>query len=202
MGYFGNAAVNVPLSDTLAVRASGTYRKYGGFIDSIGTGGNPDHDKNINDSVSYGGRASLLFKPTDAISLRLTALAQDIKADAPSIIESDPVSLKRLYGHLSQSHSSAVRRRQISRVQRNGHVRPRLCRTYIVDELFNTEAKIPSDFTFALSPLVGAIFGVPNEFFLDQHHTDSRNSRRKFVFRERRACSTGLSAAITPMKKG
>ena len=68
------AVVNVPLSDTIAFRASGSYRKDGGFIDSVGTSGTPvlggsvatsDIAKNINDAKSYGGRASLLFKPSD-----------------------------------------------------------------------------------------------------------------------------------------
>jgi len=104
-GYSGNLVVNVPLGRTLAFRASGTYRRDGGFIDSIGTGGSNLH-KNINDSKSFGGRASLLFKPSDSLSLRLSAIAQNIEADAPSIVESDQVTLKPLYGRLSQSEFS------------------------------------------------------------------------------------------------
>jgi hypothetical protein len=83
-------------------RATGSYRKYGGFIDSIGSGGS-DLDKDINDSKTFGGRVSLLFAPSDKVSVRLTALAQNIEADAPSIIESDPNTLKRLHGDLTQS---------------------------------------------------------------------------------------------------
>jgi outer membrane receptor protein involved in Fe transport len=113
-GYYGNVVLNVPLGETLAFRASGSYRKIPGFIDSIGTAGtnpdgtpstagNSDIAKNINDGESYGGRASLLFKPSEAVSIRLTAIAQDIKIDAPSIIESDPNTLAPLYGGLTQS---------------------------------------------------------------------------------------------------
>ena len=36
VSYYGNAVVNLPLGDTLAFRASGTYRKNGGFIDTPG----------------------------------------------------------------------------------------------------------------------------------------------------------------------
>jgi iron complex outermembrane receptor protein len=64
-GYFGNAVINVPLGDTLAFRASGFYRRTAGFINAIGF---PDRD--VNGSRSYGGRASLLFKPTDRFSAR------------------------------------------------------------------------------------------------------------------------------------
>lgn len=168
MGYYANAAVNVPLGDTLAVRASGTYRKYGGFIDSIGTGGS-DRDKNINDSISYSGRASLLFKPSEIISLRLTAVAQDIKADAPSLIESDPDTLKRLYGRLSQSQFvpqfSDVRYRVY-----NGTGSYDLGFGELTSSTsYSTQKQTyRTDYTNALSPLVGAIFGVPNEFFLAQ----------------------------------
>jgi outer membrane receptor protein involved in Fe transport len=111
LGYNANLAVNIPLSKTLAFRASGSYRKDGGFIDSIGTVGSTllgfgpgasDVAKNINGDKSFGGRASLLFKPSDAASIRLTAIAQNLDADAPTLVEADPVTLKPLHG-LSQS---------------------------------------------------------------------------------------------------
>jgi outer membrane receptor protein involved in Fe transport len=101
VGYNADAVLNVPLSSTIAFRASGNYRKDAGFIDSIGTGGS-NIAKNINSDRSYGGRASLLFKPSDAVSIRLSAIAQNIDADAPSVIEADPVTLKPLHG-LSES---------------------------------------------------------------------------------------------------
>lgn len=101
IGYSADAMVNVPLGTNVAFRASGNFRKDAGFIDSIGTGGS-DRAKNINDDRVYGGRASLLFKPSDAATIKLTALAQNIDADEPSLIEADPVTLKPLHG-LSES---------------------------------------------------------------------------------------------------
>src|SRR5688572_17984911 len=86
---YGNLVVNVPLADIAAVRASGFYRSTGGFVDSVGAGGS-DLEENINDSKSYGGRASLLVAPSDGIDLRFTAVLQNIDADAPSLVESDP----------------------------------------------------------------------------------------------------------------
>ena len=173
MSYYGNAVVNVPLSDTLAVRASGTYRKYGGFIDSIGTGGS-DRENNINDSVSYGGRASLLFKPSSSISLRLTAVAQDIKADAPSLIESDPVTLNRLYGRLSQSQFVPQFSDVKYRVYNGTGIFDLGFGELTTSTSYSTQKQTyRTDYTNALSPLVGAIFQVPNEFFLGQH-TDSK----------------------------
>jgi outer membrane receptor protein involved in Fe transport len=110
LGWSTNLMLNAPITDTIAFRASGYYRKNPGFIDSIGTAGTDivgfthvsDIQRNINDSDSYGGRASLLFRPSANSSIRLTAISQDIKVDAPTIIEADPVTLKPLHG-LSQS---------------------------------------------------------------------------------------------------
>lgn len=88
-GYSANAMVNVPLGDTLAFRASGFYRKNGGYIDAPARGG-----RNVNASDSYGGRASLLFTPTDALSVRLFGLLQKIETDSPSSFAVNPTTLQ------------------------------------------------------------------------------------------------------------
>ncbi|SEM71597.1 Outer membrane receptor proteins, mostly Fe transport [Sphingomonas gellani] len=102
LSYMGSAVVNLPLGDTFAVRASGFYRDYGGYIDSVGNGGS-DVQKNINGSKSYGGRISALFKPSDAFQLRLTAILQNLDSDAGTVVESDPLTLRTLYGRNTQS---------------------------------------------------------------------------------------------------
>src|ERR1044072_7678581 len=86
--YSGAALVNIPVSDTVALLASGFYRKLGGFIDSIGTA-DSDVAEDINGSTVSGGRASMLFKPSEAFSLQLTAFIQDIDSDASSVVDSD-----------------------------------------------------------------------------------------------------------------
>lgn len=88
-GWSGNAVVNVPLGDSLAVRASGFYRRHAGYIDAVGRSGT-----NINESDSYGGRVSALFEPTSTFSIRLMALAQNIRANSPSSFEINPVTLR------------------------------------------------------------------------------------------------------------
>ena len=85
--WLGNAVVNVPLGDKVAIRASGFYRDHTGYIDAIGRDGN-----DVNGSKSYGGRVSLLAEPVDNVTIRLTALAQNIRADAPSFYDADPES--------------------------------------------------------------------------------------------------------------
>lgn len=120
IGYAGNAMINLPIvSDKVALRASGYYRHYGGFIDSTGqsitfatpTAANPvatttkvsRTDNNIDSANSYGGRVSLLLKPVDALSVRLSALLQNIDSKAPDTIESNPFTLGELYGRPTQS---------------------------------------------------------------------------------------------------
>ncbi len=120
IGYSGNAVLNLPIvSDKLAIRASGYYRRYGGYIDSIGTAlviptptaANPAATvtkpsrvaNNINPADSYGGRASLLFTPSQALSIRLSAILQNIDVNAPDTIEVNPFTLAELYGRTTQS---------------------------------------------------------------------------------------------------
>ena len=97
MSYKGAAMINIPLGPDLAFRASGSYRKQGGFIDSIGTGGS-DVQNDINGFRNYGGRASLLWTPDPALSVRLSALLQNLDVDAASQVEADPATLQELYG--------------------------------------------------------------------------------------------------------
>lgn len=104
LSYMGQAMVNIPVSDKAAIRASGFYRSYGGYIDSVGTGGS-DVAKNINDSKSYGGRISALFTPSETFSIRLSAVLQDFDSDAGSVIDVDPATLAPLAG---LSHSQFV----------------------------------------------------------------------------------------------
>ncbi|MES2044612.1 MAG: TonB-dependent receptor [Pseudomonadota bacterium] len=87
--YTGNAMINVPLGDTLALRASGFYHKMGGYINTIGRSAS-----NVNNADSFGGRASLLFKPSSDFSIRLTGLIQNINVDSPANFEVDPVTFQ------------------------------------------------------------------------------------------------------------
>jgi iron complex outermembrane recepter protein len=72
-------ALNIPVSDQLAVRAVGYHTVYGGFIDARREGGLIDKD--INGGFRTGGRLSALFQPTDAIAITPRVLYQRIEAD-------------------------------------------------------------------------------------------------------------------------
>jgi iron complex outermembrane receptor protein len=78
-GGYVKGAINIPVSDKVAMRAVGYYTKYAGFIDArLESGG---RRKNVNDGTRAGGRLSLLFQPTDTISITPRIVYQEIRAD-------------------------------------------------------------------------------------------------------------------------
>jgi outer membrane receptor protein involved in Fe transport len=116
VGYSAAGVLNAPLTDTIAIRASGFYRMDDGFIDSIGNNPIPALqnpavnivdgsrvEKNLNSLDTYGGRLSALFQPSDAFSLNVTALFQNIESDSSDAFEADPTSYEPLYGGLVAS---------------------------------------------------------------------------------------------------
>lgn len=64
---------NVPVDDDLAFRADGFDRYTPGFIDDPGR-----HVTDINGINAYGGRVGLLYKPTQDIQVRLSALYEGL----------------------------------------------------------------------------------------------------------------------------
>ena len=69
-------AFNVPLGETAAVRMVAYGTKYAGFIDALReTGGTKE---NVNNGRRFGGRLSLLFQPTDNISVTPRIVYQNI----------------------------------------------------------------------------------------------------------------------------
>lgn len=71
-GYGARGAINVPLSDTLAIRASGFARRDPGYVDNVTTG-----ERDVNEADLWGGLASVLWKPSSAVSLKVNALLQN-----------------------------------------------------------------------------------------------------------------------------
>jgi outer membrane receptor protein involved in Fe transport len=183
LGYSTNLMVNVPLGPTVAFRASGFYRKDPGFIDSRGTTsldglGVPltsDVAKDINDSKSYGGRASLLFRPSDAVSVRLTAIAQDIKADAPSIILANPDTLKPMEGLTQPQFVPQFSDIGYRIYNATGNFDLGFAKLTSSTSYGTQKQHLRIDFTFPLSSLLEFGFGLPpNEFFEGQHTNDKK----------------------------
>lgn len=174
VGYFGNVVVNVPLAPTFAVRASGYYRKDGGFIDSIGTAGS-DVQNNINSDRTYGGRVSALFQPSDTFSLRASAFLQNIEVNAPSTVESDPNTFATLYGRQTQSQFVPQFLNTKYRVYNvTGHVDLGVFDLTSSTSYATLHQTNRQDATNNLSGLINAIFMVPNELYLAQNTNDDK----------------------------
>jgi len=116
VGTSVTGVVNVPASDSFALRASGFYRKDEGFIDSIGNNPIPSLTdpltnvvdgtlvlKGLNSLESYGGRVAALFEPSETFSLSLAAHLQNIDSDGQDVVDADPVTLQPLNSRPVQS---------------------------------------------------------------------------------------------------
>ncbi|MEO7066849.1 MAG: TonB-dependent receptor [Rhodanobacter sp.] len=102
-GADAHAMFNLPLvRDKLALRVNAYTRHDPGYIDNVATG-----EKNVNDAKVNGGRAQLLWTPSDTFSLRLSALAQNLQSDALANggVDVDPLTLKPIHGDLKQSRA-------------------------------------------------------------------------------------------------
>ncbi len=75
-GYNLRGSVNVPLNETIAVRASAFTRRDPGYID------NPIlHINGLNEARVSGGRVSMSWRPSGLLSVKLSALFQEAKGD-------------------------------------------------------------------------------------------------------------------------
>jgi iron complex outermembrane recepter protein len=79
VGYAVRGAVNIPVSDTLAIHASGFTRRDPGYADDVLSG-----QTNINSADVYGGRLAALWRPSDDISLKVSGLIQQTDGDGGS----------------------------------------------------------------------------------------------------------------------
>jgi len=76
LGFNVRGSVNLPLGDTFAIRASGFTRRDPGYIDNVQTG-----QRGVNSADVDGARLSGLWKPSDLLSLKFSALYQDTRGE-------------------------------------------------------------------------------------------------------------------------
>ena len=78
-GYSGRGTINAPIiRDHVALSLSGFYRRDPAWIDNI----NPGYEgKDVNTRKVWGGRAALLVKPVDNVTLQFSALRQKVDSD-------------------------------------------------------------------------------------------------------------------------
>ncbi len=82
LGYGARGSINLPLSDNLALRASGFTRQDPGYIDNVQTG-----QTGINEDRVSGGRIAALWRPSPSLSLKVSALYQEARSDGFSDVD-------------------------------------------------------------------------------------------------------------------
>lgn len=110
MGVSARGMINVPLSERLAVRLTALRNEEPGFVDDP-----TRHLDDVNDTISTGVRASLLFHVNDTVNIRLTSVAQDNELAGANDVDlavdtSDPTLVplqpyRPLHGDLRHSRS-------------------------------------------------------------------------------------------------
>jgi iron complex outermembrane recepter protein len=71
--------VNLPLGETTALRVVGYYNEMAGFIDSVYPGRRVRED--VNSGEKYGARISMLFQPSDTLSITPRIIYQQLETD-------------------------------------------------------------------------------------------------------------------------
>jgi outer membrane receptor protein involved in Fe transport len=93
MGSALRAAVNIPLTNNLAVRISAFDRHDAGFMDDT-----LQNKKNINQGHGKGGRLAVLWRVSDRFTLRASALAQNTWTGSTTRVDMQDDSYTPIYG--------------------------------------------------------------------------------------------------------
>ena len=91
-------AFSAPLIDgILGIRASAYYRHDPGFVDDIGVQGS-----GVGRNNDSGGRLALLYKPSEAVSIKLTAMIQETRQIGLSVGDTNTTNFLPTYGPYDQ----------------------------------------------------------------------------------------------------
>jgi iron complex outermembrane receptor protein len=156
-GYDVHAMVNVPLAENAALRLVGYTNHYPGFIDDPSRGAT-----DINEFRYQGFRGSLLYNPTDDLSLRVNALYQDRSWSDSSNEDVNPGTLAPIYADLIQEHligQPGYAKTQIYNFTLNWDLGFAQLLSSSSYSRFNIHTV--SDLSVEFGPLVSSILGVP-----------------------------------------
>ncbi len=97
VGYGVRGGINIPVSDTLAVRVSGFSRQTPGYVDNVVNG-----DRDVNFVSAQGGNVAVLWAPNQDLSVRLGAILQDTSGKGYDGVTTT-YNQQPLYGDLKQN---------------------------------------------------------------------------------------------------
>ncbi len=167
LGYGIRGSVNVPLSDTFAIRASAFTRRTPGYIDNPVLGSNGINQENVS-----GGRLAALWSPSDALSLKLSALIQDDKGDGADEVNLPTAGYPQTYGlgDLQQIYLPGIGAYDKKIQAYSAILKARLGDVDLTSVTgYNiTNAHSSLDYTYALGSIAESNFGVSGAAFVDQ----------------------------------
>jgi iron complex outermembrane recepter protein len=172
LGYNLSAAVNVPLSDTFAVRVNGFTRRDPGYID------NPvRNEKGVNQGDFTGGHMSALWRPSENFSLKLSALHQNSRTDGLARVDVLPG-----FGDLQQDvlTGSGWLEKEVTAYTANltaklGSVELTSVSGYNINEFSDSIDLVP------FSSLTESVFGVTGTPLLDDIKTEKVTQEIRLV---------------------
>ncbi len=152
LGYNVRGSLNVPLSDTLAVRMSGFTRLDPGYIDNPGIGVDGVNEVRVN-----GGRLAALWRPSEALSLKLSALYQRSDGDGlpEALVQPGLSGLQQNYISNTGGYVRSAQAYSATLTAKLGAVDLTSLSGYNINSFSDSR-----DGTYALGPLTQMLFGV------------------------------------------
>jgi iron complex outermembrane receptor protein len=152
-GFTFRGNVNIPVSSTLAVRVSAYTNRDAGYIDNPVRG-----EHGINEANSYGGRATLLFTPSDTFSVRISGSLQHLKTDGNDLSFEAPG-----FGYLKQDQLAGAGGYVRDVRQVNGTINTKLLGADLTSTTAYLYGRMQStqDLTSVYGPYIQSFFGVP-----------------------------------------
>lgn len=160
-----HAMFNVPLvADKLGLRINAYHRHDPGYIDNISTG-----ESDVDGADVNGARAQVLWAPTDKVSLRLSALAQNLDSDgiANGGVDVDPATLKPIHGDLQHARAPGTGWLKLKYRLYDASLDADFGWATLVSTTSYSTARMNqySDLTAAYGPVLGPALGIPDAGF-------------------------------------
>jgi iron complex outermembrane recepter protein len=103
VGYDASSTVNVPLAeDKAALRVGGFYGRSSGYVDNL-----TFNEQDVDQADVYGSRIDLLYGPTERLSVRLAAFAQNVERGGSIAADFQRVNGEPIDGELQQRRALA-----------------------------------------------------------------------------------------------
>ncbi|EIL94062.1 TonB-dependent receptor [Rhodanobacter spathiphylli] len=159
-----HAMFNVPLAaDKLALRINAYERHDPGYVDNVLTG-----KRDVNRAKVSGTRAQLLWTPSDTVSLRLSALAQNLGSDGAGLVDGgvdvDALTLKPIHGDLQQVRSPGTGQFRLKYRLYDASLNADFggAKLFSSTSYGTLDMNSNADITAAYGPLLNPLFGLPN----------------------------------------